>query len=620
MTSAPALRRMAAIVEGLERRLCLSASFSTPAFYTGVNSATGIAAADFNGDGKADIAVAGLSPTSSIPVIGVYLNQNGSFGTPTLFPFSGAPAGIAAGDFLGNGHQDIAVVDSSSNTLDVFLGDGAGNFTPGAGASLGGSGGDTAIVSADFNGDHRDDVAVLDPAANSVVIFTPGNSFGSFSLAQSISVPSPLNLVVGDFNGDQHPDLAVLSGNGSVYVALNNGAGVLGAPTAYSLGANVSSPVALAAGTFTSSAASDLIGVGVNGQNGEAGFLFGQTSGTFEPATDVALSAVPNLVVTGDFTTAGVTDAALLTASGGLTVLPGNGDGTFATPQSIFTSSLGAPATQAVVDDFGAGPGIAFLSSSQNGFGVTISGAGGGTNSSSNLTPTLKGSLGSSVVAGAALKGKETLTLTAHSAASGSARATILLSPDKSAADSVLTLASAAGKLNLKAGKAKTFALKLPKSIPATVAAGKYHVLIESTDTAGVVTTVDSGQTVNVVAPVVDLTGSVVKAPLTVKAGKKFTLTLLIANSSAANVAAVGLLPFDVETSPDPLLADAAPLLSETHRISIKPGKSIRLTITATLASSAYLVVNLDPKHAAFPNDLNLSNNVFATSRAIMVG
>ena len=70
-------------------------------------------------------------------MVGVYLNQNGSFGTPTLLPFSGTPAGIAAGDFLDNGHQDIAVVDSSSNTLDVFLGDGAGNFTPGVGASLG---------------------------------------------------------------------------------------------------------------------------------------------------------------------------------------------------------------------------------------------------------------------------------------------------------------------------------------------------------------------------------------------------------------------------------------------------------------------------------------------------
>ena len=395
----------------------------------------------------------------------------------------------------------------------------------------------------------------------------------------------------------------------------------MAAPTAYSLGANVSSPVSLAAGTFTSSAASDLIGVGVNGSNGEAGLLLGQTSGTFEPATD---------------------DRAQCRAEPGrhrrfhhrrryrrcpphrqrrLTVLPGNGDGTFTTPQSIFTSSLGSPATQAVVGDFGAGPGIAFLSSSQNGFGVTVSGAGSGTNPSSNLAPTLKGSLGSSVVAGAALKGKETLTLTPPIAPPvGRPARRFCFRPMKVAADSVLTLASVGGKLNLKAGKAKTFALKLPKSIAATVPAGTYHVLIESTDTAGVVTTFDSGQSVNVVAPVVDLTGSVVKAPLTAKAGKKFTVTLLIANSSAANVPAVGLLPFDVETSPDGLLADATPLLSETHRISVKPGKSIRVTITATLVSSAYLIVNLDPKHAAFPNDANLSNNVFATSRAITVG
>ena len=127
------------LVHSLESRLCLSAVFTTPEFVAGIDSTTGIAAADFNGDGKTDIVVAGDSAGTSNAVVAVYLNQNGSFSTPTLIPISGTTAGITTGDFLGNGHQDIAVVDASTNQLDVFLNDSAGNFSQGAGASLGGT-------------------------------------------------------------------------------------------------------------------------------------------------------------------------------------------------------------------------------------------------------------------------------------------------------------------------------------------------------------------------------------------------------------------------------------------------------------------------------------------------
>jgi uncharacterized repeat protein (TIGR03803 family) len=238
-----------------------------------------------------------------------------------------------------------------------------------------------------------------------------------------------------------------------------------------------------------------------------------------------------------------------------------------------------------------------------------------------DLTPTLAGPASSTVIAGTRLKLKEKLTLAAGSSAvSGTSSARILLSPDETSADSVLTLAAAGGKLKLKANKGKNFNLRLPKTILPNISAGTYHVLIELTDTTGATATIDSGQTINLVAPVVDLTGSFVKVPATVKAGKRATATFLVTNTSAANVATTGNLPFDVDTSPDGQLADAVVLESSHKHINLKPGKSMRVTVSGTITASTFLVINLDPGNVAFLNDVNPANNSFATSQEIVVG
>lgn len=575
-----------------------------------------MATADFSGDGKADLAVAGYDPNSSVPVFAVYLNQGGTFGTPTVYPFSGTPAGIAAGDFLGNGKQDIAVVDSSTNTLDVFLNDGSGNFTLGGGASLGGSSGDTQIVSADFNGDGKDDVAALDPTDNSVVVFA-SNGDGSFSSDQSISVPSPIEVATGDFTGDGHPDLAILSSDGAVYVALNNGSGQFSAPTEMSLGLSTP-PTGLISTALTAGGRSDLVAYGSLNGSGEVSTLVSQSGGTFGAVSTVQVSIAPSAVVAGEFTGSGSTDLAALSSDGSLQILPGNGDGTFGTPQAIFTNTLGSGISQALSANFAAGPGIAYLSSA-SGFQLTTD-TSAATPVAQTITPTLSGTLPSSVVAGVPFTARENLVLTAgSSAASGTATATLLLSPDASASDSVLTLGSVGGKVALKAGRSKTFSIRLPKSIPTTVAAGQYHVLIKLTDTAGVTETIDSGKTVSVAAPVVDLNGSFVKTPTSVKSGRKFTLTLLVSNGSDANVAAAGALPIEFASSPDGLTSDATPLLSDTKRINLKPGKSVRLTVTTSLSATAYLLADLDPDSVAFPDDIAPVNSVFTTSAPISV-
>src|ERR1044071_6586707 len=83
-------------------------------------------AADFNGDGKPDLAAPGVTGAA------VMLNNgNGTFSQKVEFPLVNYPQGIAAGDFNGDGKMDLAVVlQNAQFSMAVLLGTGAGGFGP----------------------------------------------------------------------------------------------------------------------------------------------------------------------------------------------------------------------------------------------------------------------------------------------------------------------------------------------------------------------------------------------------------------------------------------------------------------------------------------------------------
>src|ERR1044072_7578589 len=81
-------------------------------------------AADFNGDGKLDLAAPGVTGAALM-----LNNGNGTFTPKTEFPLINYPQGIAAGDFNGDGKQDLAVVlQNAQFSMAVLLGTGAGGF------------------------------------------------------------------------------------------------------------------------------------------------------------------------------------------------------------------------------------------------------------------------------------------------------------------------------------------------------------------------------------------------------------------------------------------------------------------------------------------------------------
>jgi hypothetical protein len=141
-----------------------------------------ITAADFNGDGKSDLAIAVGYPYNIKILLGT---GTGSFGVATSFP-GATYSSIISADFDGDGFNDLATDDGA-----ILFGDGMGSFKNDTTINLSGS---VFIISADFNGDAKPDIASANSNSNNVSILLNCNVAGvvNFSNKHAISVyPNP---------------------------------------------------------------------------------------------------------------------------------------------------------------------------------------------------------------------------------------------------------------------------------------------------------------------------------------------------------------------------------------------------------------------------------------------
>jgi hypothetical protein len=332
--------------------------FSDPASYPVGTSPTAIAVADFNGDGKPDLAVAnsGDPNTNDDGNVSILLGKgDGTFQGSISFNAGKNPWSIAVGDFNHDGKTDLAVLDGGETSVNILFGKGDGTFQPAVKYNLGSSGYPAAIAAADLDGDGNLDLAI----ANAGLCILLGNSDGTFQAAVNNS-GGGTSLTIGDFNGDKKMDIAVVSqtrvGGGEIKgylsVFVGNGDGSFQSPveTDFSGGSD-----SIAAGDFNGDGKLDVVVTPAPGPflPFPVVLLLGNGDGTFQAPQDLdpAQAGIPRhfAAVAGDFNNDGKLDVAVLVVflvgSGAppppvLRLLLGNGDGTFQTPQDSDLSTL----------------------------------------------------------------------------------------------------------------------------------------------------------------------------------------------------------------------------------------------------------------------------------------
>ena len=294
----------------------------------------GLAVGDFNKDGKPDLAVA-----ANVRVSVLLGNGDGTFA-----PASGSPlpvpsppyddfaspylAPIIAGDFNHSGHVGLAVGLFQNEAAAVMFGNGNGSFNNAS--TLANTLGQPtmALTAADFNGDGNLDLVAINALNGLSPVVLLGYSNGAFNMIPQNLQISGNSSAAGDFNGDGKLDLVV----DGEFILLGNGDGT------FSQG-----PSAGPDGTFVTVA--DFNGDGkldlavCDGDNNSVAILLGNGDGSFvaAPGSPITVGNQPWAGVAGDFNNDGKIDLAVVNnADGTVTLLLGNGDGTF-------TQSSGSP-------------------------------------------------------------------------------------------------------------------------------------------------------------------------------------------------------------------------------------------------------------------------------------
>jgi FG-GAP-like repeat/Abnormal spindle-like microcephaly-assoc'd, ASPM-SPD-2-Hydin len=292
---------------------------------------------DVNGDKKVDLITVDFDKFDAQTTISVVINTTTTIGNPTFaFPPSSyatgyQPRAIAIADFNFDGKPDAVVTGSGSDLVSVLLGDGKGHFDGRSSAKIG-TGQCQFMTTADFNNDHKADVA-FSCTSGEVLVFL-GKGTGAFNAPIILTAGSiPQGIVAADFNGDGFLDLAVANKNSNnISVFLNNKSGGFNAPVNYKTG---NGPIDLTAGNFTLAGHVDL--AVVNNTDSTLQIFPGSASGTFGSPSTFALPAVgsPQGIAAGDFNNDGKLDLAVANVGASSVSILLNNSGTFSTRSDI---------------------------------------------------------------------------------------------------------------------------------------------------------------------------------------------------------------------------------------------------------------------------------------------
>jgi hypothetical protein len=242
-----------------------------------------------------------------------------------IFYFGNSP-GVAVGDFNKDGQKDIAAL-TSANNLAVFLNNGPESFAAASNYALPGA--PLAIAVGDLNGDGRDDIVATTRSNVCVFISQSDGTFPNWTnFSLSISNGESFgSMALGDFNGDHKLDIVLgVEGGNRVLVLLNNGDGTFGPPSSFSTGSTGSLiPLQTTVGDVNNDGKLDIVCA-----SGGASVLLGNGNGTFAAGTLYKPQGIPISVALEDFNNDGKLDfVAVNWPEMSIGYMTGRGDGTF---------------------------------------------------------------------------------------------------------------------------------------------------------------------------------------------------------------------------------------------------------------------------------------------------
>jgi Bacterial Ig-like domain (group 3)/FG-GAP-like repeat/FG-GAP repeat len=322
-------------------------TFQTGPVYAGLQDYMQVTITDIDGDGNPDIFLG--TSTDGIYINGGYdmefpvfqilmgrgdgtfvdsaVYQQGTYNVPGSNYNNSLQ--MASADFNGDSKADVLVLDrnnvgTSPSSLLVLPGDGKGNLGAPITSSINLT--PTMVVAADMNHDQKPDAVMIGPGIDAnpkvSVLINQGN--GKFAAEQDYTLGAAAgSLAVGDFNGDGFMDVAVSEGSAGVFVLLGQSNGTLG--TAKQI--DPSNAVDVVAGSLTADGRTDLIVVDAGVAGGQPGALLvylGNADGSFTPATAPTTSAATySVAALGDLNHDGKLDLIVAGAVAGTNGNPG---------------------------------------------------------------------------------------------------------------------------------------------------------------------------------------------------------------------------------------------------------------------------------------------------------